>query len=186
MTIGFEAALWAVLPGRHRSARFISVALIIIVLFAAALFVPFQRKLLVIEMNTGRILYHTNVKPGDTFSISYTHSINKSPVDDILEIQRDYSLLLKKTIFRAFGVGIPSELENDQKMTVYADRTEIDNINRQIKECLVFVGVVADHRFRVHDDLIHLNHLTKPQRTVKFEVGKVSVFTLMRGYKNVR
>lgn len=177
----FETASVAVLPGRRGSARFISVGLIFVILFTAALFVPFQRKLLVVEMNTGRILYSTNIKPKDTFAITYTHSINKSPVDDVLEIQADNSLVLKKTVFRAFGVGIPSELEGEQKLTVYPDRTEIDNINRPIKECLVFVGVVADHRFTVHNELLHLNELTKPQKTVKFEVRKVSLYNLMRG-----
>lgn len=172
----------AALPGRPMSARLISVIVIsvLVVLSAAFLFVPIERKLTLTDKKTGETIYFTDVKPGDTYTVSYTHSINKSPVDDVLEIQKDYSIMLKKTVFRAFGVGIPSETEGGQTINVYDDRIEIDNINMPVKEHLVFVGVIADHTFTMHGQTLHLNELTQPQRTVQFEVRKVPMHILMR------
>ena len=119
-------------------------------------------------------------KPNDIFIVTYTHSINKSPVDEFFEIQPDYSIMLKKTAFRAFGVGIPSELGEGQVISFYPDRIEIDNINMPVKKHLVFVGTIADHRVTIHDRQMHLNELTNPQQTVEFEVRRVPVHILMR------
>lgn len=172
----FEAPL----PGKLKFARLISVVTFVIILFIAILYIPVFRGLVIVNKKTGDILYCTKVKPGDTYTITYTHSINKSPVDDVFEIQQDYSIMLKKTVFRAFGVGIPSETVGDQVMNIFDDRIEIDNINMPVKEHLVFVGLIADHRFTVHNQQIHLNKLIEPQQTVQFEVRRLPIYMLMR------
>jgi len=180
----FESIISAALPGRHVSARLISItaALIVIMLFTAVLFIPINQKFVIVEKKTGKILYYTYVTPGDTFVITYTHSVNKSPVDDVFEIQPDYSIMLKKTVFRTFGVGIPipSDLGEGKVMNIYDDRMEIDNINMPVKQCLYFVGVIADHRFKMHNLELHLNKLTEPQQTVQFEVRRMPLYILMR------
>ena len=133
---------------------------------------------MIIEVS-GEILYVEDVKPRDIFTVSYTHSVNKSPVDDVFEIQPDDSIMLKKTIFRSFGAGIPFELEGSQVLRSYDDRMELDNINRRVEQYLLFVGIVADHTFTMHGRQLHLNQLTQPQNTVCFEVRRVSLYALI-------
>jgi hypothetical protein len=140
---------------------------------------PVSRKF-VIEDKSGEILYMTDVKPGDTYTTTFIHSINKSPVDEVYRIQSDYSMMLKKSVFRAFGVGIPEKPECNETFTLYDDRIEIANINRVVKDHLVFVGTISDHTFSMNSDYFHLNTLIEPQKTVRFRVRKIPLYTLIR------
>ena len=182
-----QSVLYDTSPGRQWFTR-LHYGMIIFIAFAvfivSLLYVPFAQRLVIVEEKTGRILYAENVRYGDTFTITYIHSVNKSPVDDIFEIQPDYSIMLRKTVFRSFGAGVPFELEEQQVLNTYEDRIEIDNINRHIAQYLLFVGTTADHVFSMHGRSIHLNQLTRPQNTVRFEVRRVSVGTLLQLDKN--
>jgi len=147
----------------------------------AVFFLPVVRRFAIIEKNTGKILFTCDVKPEDTFSVIYTHSVNKSPVEDVFVIQPDYGIMVKKSVYYSFGAGIPYELEAGQELHVYDDRIEIDNINRDLQEYLLFVGTVADHTFVMKNHRIHLNQLTQPQQTVSFQVCRVPLIHLMKG-----
>jgi len=180
------------MPGKSRPARHISligVGLALALLLAFVLFIPSQRKFVILERKTGRILYYRDVKPGDTFTITYTHSINKSPVDEIFEIGEDYSILLKKTVFHAFGVGTPavvgSEIGKGQTLSLFDDRVEIDNINKPIEQCVYFVGLIANHKFTMDNIEIPLKQLTEPQKAVQFDVRRIPLYITLRGDNNV-
>lgn len=142
------------------------------------LVLPVSRKF-VIEEKSGKILFMTDVKPGDTYTITFIHSINKSPVDEIYEIQSDYSIMVKKSVFRTFGVGIPEKPEGNETFTLYDDRIEIDNINRKVEDHLVFVGTISDHTFSMNGHSFHLNTLTKPQTAVRFRVRRIPLYILL-------
>jgi len=64
-------------------------------------FVPFARKFIILDYNTNQILYLSNVNRGDRFSIIYTHSVNKSPVEDQFIIDSEYNIMLYKSIFKS-------------------------------------------------------------------------------------
>jgi len=174
-----------VMPGRLRFTRLVFI--IVIILAASALillFVPAVDRLVIIEEKTGRCLFVSKVKPGDSFIIGYIHSVNKSPVEDFFEIGEDLGISLKKTVFRSFGAGIPFDIEKNQELKLYRDRLEIENINTEIEDLLLFVGTQADHTFTMNNRKLHLNQLTSPQTTVRFEVRKLPLFTLFKGDKN--
>lgn len=180
------------MPGKSKPARHISrigTMLVLALLLTLVIFMPSQRKFVIIEKKTGKILYYTDVKPGNTFTVSYTHSVNKSPVDEVFEIEKDYSILLKKTVFHAFGVGMPavkgSEIDEGQEIRVFDDRVEIDNINRPVEQCIYFVGLIANHKFIMNDREIPLKKLTEPQNAVQFEVRRIPLYITMRGDNNV-
>lgn len=168
-------------PGRQLFTRLlcvISIAAVLIVLISVVLLLPTVRKFVIVEEKTGKILYYSDVKPGDTFTVTYTHSVNNSPVHDIFVIREDYSIMLKKTVFSSFGAGVPYEVEKGQNICFYKDTIEIDNINQPIKEYLLFVGTVADHIFTMHQASIPLKQLTRQQQTVRFEVHRVPLCTV--------
>jgi len=153
----------------------------IILVALGVLFAPVCRRFAVIEEKTGRLVYCCKIKPGDFFQITYTHSVNKTAVDEFFKIEADYGILLTKTAFRSFGAGIPYEIEPGQKLTVYPDRTEISGLNLRIPKLLLKVGVIADHKLIVNRRTLPLKQLTRPQRTIRLEVLRVPLISLLRG-----
>jgi hypothetical protein len=176
-------------PGRrcHRPVPgFAVIIMSIMAMLTAILLVPVSRQFIVEDDLTGEVLYSTAVDPGDVFSIKYIHSVNKSPVEDVFEIQDDNGIMLKKTIFRSFGAGIPYELEDGQIMDVMDDRIEISNINRRIGKFLLKIGTIAEHTLCINGREIRMDSLAKPKQTVRLEVRSVPVTFFLRGITNER
>lgn len=141
---------------------------------------PLVKLFLIVDYKTDKILYYSSVKPGDKFSITYIHSVNKSPVEDKFLIDRDYGILLLKTVFKSFGAGIPSNPDDGGKFTFYKDRIEVEYNGRKIGKLLMFVGIIADHHFLMNGKDIRLNELSLPQRSVLFQVKKLTVFDYLK------
>lgn len=176
-------------PGRKISwpvSRLAVVIMSIISILAAISFIPVSRQFVVADEQTGKILYSTAVEPGCEFCMKYIHSVNKSPVEDIFEILDDNSIMLKKTIFRSFGAGVPYELEDGQVLDVGDDRMKIDNIDREIDSYLLRIGTIAEHTLYINGQGIRMDSLASPQRTVRLEVRSVPVTFFLRGITNER
>jgi hypothetical protein len=136
---------------------------------------PAVRQFLIIDYKTDKILYASGVKPGDKFSITYIHSVNKSPIEDQFIIEDDFSIMLQKTIFRSFGAGVPSTPDDGSRYVFFKDRIEVPDINRKIDNLLLFVGIIADHHFLMNGKDLKLNELSPPQRSVHFLIKKITV-----------
>ena len=78
---------------------------------------------MIINYKTGDVLYSSDVKIGDIFSITYIHSVNKSPVEDRFSLDGGYNIMLRRSIFRSFGAGVPSNLSDGDKFEYFKDRT---------------------------------------------------------------
>ena len=82
---------------------------------------------------------------GDCFSITFIHSVNKSPVTDVFEIREDgiYGI---KTIYYGFGAGVPSDLGEGQTLTYGEDGSMIiSGMDIRMKNLIYRVGTVSDH-----------------------------------------
>lgn len=157
-----------------------------LVIVTVLLLVPISRQLIVTDDQTGEVLYSTSIEPGQTFSIKYIHSVNKSPVEDIFDISHSNRIVLKKTIFRSFGAGIPYELEDGQSLDVMGDRIEISNINKRIDRFLLKIGTVAEHTLCIKGREIRMDSLAGPMRTVRLEAQNVRVTFFLRRIINER
>lgn len=145
----------------------------------AALFIPFRMNL-VVEAGNHRILQCWDIHPGSEFVITYTHSVNKTPVDEYFRIREDYTMVLTKTAFRSFGVGIPNELVAGEELRKFPDRMEIVNINRVIPQIVLAVGTVANHQIIVGGHRVKMTDFARPQQTVRIYIRKVSAYDLLR------
>jgi hypothetical protein len=137
--------------------------------------VPLVRQFLIIDYKSGEVLYSSDVVPGDKFSITYIHSVNKSPVEDQFDLDNNYRIMLKKSIFKSFGAGVPSNLGDGDKFEYFKDRIEVSYFNSRIEKFILFVGVIADHHFVMNGKNFKLSRLSSPQRSVQFLVKKITV-----------
>lgn len=161
---------------RHKMFYFTALIVLCLLLFA----IPAVREFLIIDYKTGEILFCSKVKPGDNFSITYIHSVNKSPVEDQFYINNSYTILIQKSIFKSFGAGVPSNPDEGGKFVFYNDRIEVVDISRKIEKMILFVGVIADHHFLMNGKDIKLNELSSPQRSVQFLVKKITVYQYLK------
>jgi len=143
-------------------------------------FMPAVRQFLLIDYKTDEVLYLTNVNPGDKFSITYVHSVNRSPIEDRYYINENYDILIYKTIFKSFGAGVPSNSDDGGKFEYFNNRIEVTDINRKIDKLLMFVGVIADHHFLINGKDIKLNELTSPQKSIHFAIKKITVYQYLK------
>ncbi len=167
------------MPGLSVRSRHIILYLSLPVLFLIIfIFLPLSKALVLSDFKTGEVLYCSPVKPGNIFRVSYIHSVNKSPVEDCFRIGDKYEIIIDKTIFKSFGAGVPASPEDGGELHVYNDRIEVTEINRRIDQFLLFIGVIAEHRFKMDDDEILLKAIRKPQTSVLIKVERIPLPTL--------
>ena len=65
------------------------------------------------DAGSGQLLLRLPVQGEDTFTVSYIHSVNQSPVREIFELS-DGRIVLSALEFYTFGAGIPAQLEPGQ------------------------------------------------------------------------
>jgi hypothetical protein len=89
--------------------------LIVAVLFAAG-FIPLH----IMEIRDARqekTVFMQGVSPGETFSLRFIHSVEKSPVTDYFRIDDAYRMVLYETAFRSLNTGLPATISTGQLLT---------------------------------------------------------------------
>ncbi|MBR2258868.1 MAG: DUF1850 domain-containing protein [Blautia sp.] len=88
---------------------------------------------------------------GDSFSVTFIHSVNQSPVTDYFEIRED-GIYGVKTVYYGFGAGVPTELEDGQTLTYGEDGSMIiSGFDVKMNNLIYRVGTVSDHTLTLED-----------------------------------
>ena len=140
-------------------------AAIILVIIAAActlcigLYVNAGTELVLTDKDTGKEIARYPVSDRDRFSVTFIHSVNKSPLTDIYEI-RGKDIYVVETHYHGFGAGVQTEIEEGQTLSYASDGTMIvSGFDKHIPDLSYFVGTVSDHILEVGDRQISLREL---------------------------
>ena len=113
------------------------------------------------------------------FVISYTHSVNKGRVHDFYRIEKNGSLTLNETEFVSYGAGIPEPEETPGAVFTVTDTGYIiSNLNRNMDELVMAVGVIADHSIKINTDKageVLLNTIFAPQTSLVIQQKKLNL-----------
>ena len=157
---------------RIRKTGMKAAALIVFIIIAAAAFFLFDSSGTLILSNgkTGEIYSTYRLKNGDTFSIGFVHSVNKSPVTDYYELRPD-GIYVVKTVYYGFGAGVQTELEDGQKLSYGEDGSMIiTGFDRRMDNLIYFVGTVSDHTLTLNEkESISLRDLCGRNAMVRFD-----------------
>ena len=84
------------------------------------------------------------IEIGDTktFSLRYTHSVEKTPVIESFRILDNGKLLLFSTAYKSYGVGLPS-LPEEGTLSVSDGWLLLENLHREYPEIKLRVGPEA-------------------------------------------
>ena len=122
--------------------------------------------------DTGEVIRLFPIQEGDEFSITFVHSVNKSPVTDVYQITRD-GIYVVRTIYYAFGAGVQSELEEGQSFEYGEDGAMIvSGFNRRLDPLSYIVGTVSDHTLQIGGEVISLREICGRNTTVHFARGR--------------
>jgi len=122
---------------------------------------------------TGEIVFRAKVNDGEQFSVSYIHSVNKSPVTEYYRI-KDGNIYLTEQRFQAFGAGMETSPAQGQNMRMEEGDIVIDGFSRHIPYLSYFVGRIAEHTLEWREKSIRLDGLCEPGQPVLFTVSKSS------------
>lgn len=128
--------------GRRRKLAYIaacSTALSIILLFLL-----WPAHCLTIERG-GKLLLAWPISKGERFEITFTHSLNLSPITDVIEWDgRD--LVVIKSIFKAFGAGVPVPADGLGDDLVFVDgHYELIGIDSHMQSIPIMVQEAPNH-----------------------------------------
>lgn len=110
--------------------------------------VSWGAELVVFDAKADRVLLRTPVRPGDSFTLSYLHSVAKSRVSGIFEVTPEYMIGVKETAFGSFGPGLPDVKVGDD-YEVKGGVIRLKNLGQTFPELSFFVHPYTEHRLEI-------------------------------------
>ncbi|WP_455449976.1 DUF1850 domain-containing protein [Natrinema thermotolerans] len=130
---------------------------LLVLLGAAATVAPTasaDRTLVVTDTETDEQLLSVPVDDGDVVTLSYTHSVEKTPVEDIYVVDGT-QLRMDRMVFHSHGAGLPSDAPIET-----TDEGLVLDLNESYDEVGVVPGSIAGHELIVDGDRYDLVSLS--------------------------
>ncbi len=147
--------------------------LVLIVASSVFLYLIFSTPCILLkDGDTDKVIAFYPVNEGDEFSITFVHSVNKTPVTDVYEY-RDGSIFVIRTIYYSFGAGVQTEVGEGQTLEYAEDGSMIvSGFDKQMDSLSYIVGTVSDHMLEIGNESVSLRELCGRNATVKFIIGR--------------
>ena len=146
----------------------------ILVIAAVALFLlprAGEAGLKLSDRDSGRVLGRYALADGESFSITFRHSVNKSDVTEIYQ-RRGREIWQTGCVYYGFGAGVAEELDPSWTLETGENGEMIlGNIELCMDDLTYVVGTVYDHILTVGGEHIVLNELAGRNRKVHFSIG---------------
>ncbi len=163
--------------------RRIVIAILGLILGVLLVFTGLQdRTVLIVEEQSSGV-QHELYPADDHFVLSYVHSVLLTPVDEYFIITEDNDLILQKTVYESFGVGLPYEQINDADFEI-VDGKFILYLERQFKSLNMIISPIPKHSITVNGETFQFNEMLEVQeQSIKiftidkkvFKIGNYSV-----------
>ena len=146
----------------------------ILVIAAVALFLlPRLRTpgLVLTDRDTGRVCARYPLEDGESFSVTFRHSVNKSDVTEIYQ-RRGKEIWQTGCVYYGFGAGVAEELDPSWTLETGENGEMIlGNIEQRMDHLSYIVGTVYDHILRIGNERVVLNELCGKNCKVHFSIG---------------
>ena len=123
------------------------------------------------DERTGRVFARLPLEDGESFSVTFRHSVNKSDVTEIYQ-RRGKEIWQTGCVYYGFGAGVAEELDPSWTLETGENGEMIlGNIEQRMGDLTYVVGTVYDHILRIGDERIVLNELCGKNCKVHFSIG---------------
>ncbi|HHU22812.1 MAG TPA: DUF1850 domain-containing protein [Clostridiales bacterium] len=127
-----------------------------------------QTSLILRNADGGEIYAKFPVEERERFSITFIHSVNKTPVTDVYEIRRG-DIYVVQTIYYSFGAGVQTEIQEGQTLTYAEDGAMVvSGIDKLISGMIYVVGKIYDHSLEINGCVYSLTELCGKGSPVEF------------------
>ena len=127
-------------------------------------------KLVLSDQDSGRVFARLPLQDGDSFSVTFRHSVNKSDVTEIYQ-RRGNEIWLTGCVYYGFGAGVAEELDPSWTLETGENGEMIlGNIEMKMNDLSYIVGTVYDHILEINGEKIILNQLCGKNAKVHFSV----------------
>lgn len=136
-------------PGRLRARRGHAIAAALLLALAGsvglAAALPAGQTLVVTDTETDAVLVRTPVTDGTTVTLAYTHSVERTPVEDVYVV-RGGTLDNVEMRFQSYGWGLPARADVHRENGSF-----VFDPDRRYDELFVKPGRIAGHRLMIDD-----------------------------------
>ena len=146
-------------------------AILVVAAVAVWAFLHLREPALVLsDEETGRVFARFPLADGDSFSVTFRHSVNKSDVTEIYQ-RRGREIWLTGCVYYSFGAGVAEELDPSWTLEMGENGEMIlGNIEMKMNDLIYIVGTVYDHILEINGKKIVLNELCGKNAKVHFSV----------------
>ena len=147
-------------------------AAILVVAAAVAfmLFYPTSSGLYLSDAETGKTFARYPLKDGESFSVTFRHSVNQSDVTEIYE-RRGQDIWLTGCVYYDFGAGVAEVLDPTWKLeTGEHGEMILSNIEMRMDDLSYIVGTVYDHILEINGERIVLNERFGRNTRIRFSI----------------
>ena len=142
------------------------------IILAASLYALLSGKtqrIVLLGERSGEPLLTAEAPDGTEFSISYIHSVNKSPVTEYFRVEEGKIFLLAMR-YESFGAGMPTEIDPDQSFSLEEGYMLITGYHRHMPELRLFISRTEGHVFEIGGKVTALSSLEKPGEAISIRV----------------
>ena len=112
----------------------------------------------IVDAESGNKVFRTQVWPQDHFSLEYIHSVHRSRVKDIFEIDQYNRIVLTGTVFSDHGAGMPYKAHHGGTFSILSDGTfHIKDMHMFVPEIRLRTGREYDNAFQCEDRRVNLS-----------------------------
>jgi hypothetical protein len=158
--------------------KFSKLLALIIVLSVTAILL-WQDNYLTAEYN-GKLLFTWKISAGESFEVTFLHSLNLSPVTDVIEWDGS-DLIVRKSIFETFGGGVPSPLADGvgTELVSVNGRYELIGINAHKQKFSIMTQDIPNHRISHNGREANLLELVGSGKLVHIEVKRMPLIVFL-------
>ena len=147
----------------------VAVILTMTIISCKPLFTDPVQYLIMANAYTDEIYFQEPLEDDGVFSVSYTHSVNKTNVEEYYRLE-DGDLYLFEARYRSFGAGVATEIAPGQTLRYEDGYMLIENIHYKIPSLVYKVGTVSDPLIHIGQQTWHMKELAPSLTSVRFTV----------------
>lgn len=144
-------------------------AIIITVLFSLNIYAESDYHLKLTD-DSGAVLINVPVKVGSEFIVTFVHSSELEPWDNLFEVGEDGEMILREIRVPSTGPGVPSVLPDDWEFEIKDGYFIYDSVDQKYKKIDYIVSSISPHYLIINDEKINLVELTENWAKIKFEL----------------
>ena len=99
---------------------------------------------------------------GETFSVRYIHSVQKTPVIEVFFINTEGVIELRETIYEDFGAGLPFLVDGKKIFSSGGGKFRISGYAQPLGQIIFRIGRFADYHLLLSDEEIPFTRFGMP------------------------